>query len=647
MRIFAAILVLLSLLGCGGGGGGGGSSGSAATASSPGGSAVTLTGLAAQGAAISGRIYLMDAAGQERYVDTRDGQFSVTLSGMQPPMLLKAQWSDASGMHRLYSFASANGIANITPLTHFAVAAASGTRSADALYAAPSRAAFMALQAALPAAVTRLQGYLQPLMRQYAVAQVHPITAVFSVNDSGMDALLDRIQLATLGDSVTLSDRSTGATLLAAPLANPSLGVGSANWSPTDAALAADMAVAVNPQGLGLLAWSQHINGTYQLRVRWLDGRDSGQALSSAGDAGAPRLAFDSAGNALALWAQHSGGRTSIWASRYHAGAGQWAPARQLSSGLAGSAHLPDLAVDAAGNAVAVWHQDDGRPTHFDGWLAHYAAASDAWAGAQRFTDGASSAFGVRVALNPAGTGVLAWQQLRGDGSAGFSQPVDIALRSLSTAGAWGALRLANADSAGLAYAAYVHGQLGLSVNAGGSAALVWSQRLLPHLPMAVAAALYQPGSGWQAASTITRDLNEDSHSPQVALDATGNALVVWQQQTDYGAYGGTNRYVAGSGWGTAGFFVDSRLGDAFAPSLAMDAQGNASVAWFRWSSGNQVDVMLNRYLADRGWAQAQVFAPLGSHNAMGALPPRVAVNASGQALLLWGFDTDAVASWL
>jgi hypothetical protein len=78
-----------------------------------------------------------------------------------------------------------------------------------------------------------------------------------------------------------------------------------------------------------------------------------------------------------------------------------------------------------------------------------------------------------------------------------------------------------------------------------------------------------------------------------------------------------------------------------------MDAQGNASVSWLRWSAGNQVDLMLNRYLVDSGWAQAQVFAPLGTAATLMQLPPRVAADAAGQTLLLWGYAPEAVASWL
>ncbi len=644
MRCAVTLLVILSLAGCGGGGADTCDSLNSNAACS---TAVTLSGLAAQGPAISGRIYLMDSAGQEHSMDTSNGQFSFDLAGLQPPLLLKAQWTDGKDMQRLYSFASAEGIANITPLTHFAVATASATQSLDALYAAPSAPAFAALQAALPGAVGRLQGYLQALMSQYKVANANPITARFAATHTGMDGLLDRIVLSTAGGSMTLSDRDSGTTLVAAPLSNLALSVDPAGWDAGDAAQAADLGLAINSQGLGLVAWSQRSNGQYLIKVRWLNGMDAGQTLSAGGDAGNPRLAFDGAGNAFALWVQSSNGRTTVWVRRYNVVSAQWSVAHQLSSDTAGSSHLPDLAVDQGGNAIAVWHQDDGRQSHFDGWLSQYAVAGGAWAAPHRFTDGGNSAFGIKVALNPSGVGLLAWQQLRGDGTAVTSQMADIAVRSLSSAGALGALRLVNADGLGQPLAAYVYGQLALAVNASGAAGLLWSQRLLPSLPMHVAAAQYLPDRGWQAASTISRDLQEDGHSPQLALDAAGNAIAVWQVQTEYSAYGATNRYVAGSGWGTAGHFVDSKLGDALAPSLTMDTKGNASVAWFRWSDGNSVDLMLNRYLLDIGWAQAQVFAPLGVKSTIVQRPPSVAVDGAGQALLLWGSDMDAVASWL
>jgi len=647
MRCFVSLVVFLTLSACGGGGGGTSSVGSIGAASTAGAASAisTLSGVAAIGAGISGRISMLDANGQGRYVDTADGHFTFNLTGMQSPVLLKAQWSNASGSQHLYSFASVDGVVNITPLTHLAVLAAAGATSPDSVYAAPSASSFSVLQRAMPAALARLQTLLLPLMTRYGVPNANPMTFRFLPDNTGMDALLDQVQFSYVGDSVVLSDKASGAILLSAPMSNLLAAVSAAGWSAADAVRAADVDVAINAQGQGLATWTE-IAGTQRvLKARWMNGVDPGLALSGPGDAAQARVAMDAAGNALVVWAEYSAGRSAIWARRYSASVSQWGTPHLLSSSTAlASAHVPDLALDQAGNALVVWYQGDGRSYHTDGWAAQYAAASDHWSAATLVTDGVNKATGLRVALTPAGQGLLAWEQERGDGSATTSQPVDVWARPVSTAGVWGTGSIV---SGGPALSAYVYGQLALAVNAAGDAALLWSQRLLPSQPMVVQAALFKPASGWQAATTITLNSTEDCHQPAVALDDAGNAIAVWQQQTDYGSYGGSNRYVAGAGWGTASHFVDSKLGDTFLPSVAMDATGNATVVWYRWSATNAIDLMINHYPAGGGWGNAQVFAPMGSSGTMTQSQPRVASNAVGQTLLVWGMQPSAVASWL
>lgn len=645
MRWMAALLVGLTLTACGGGGGGS-ASGPAAQAGS-----TTLVGVAAVGAGISGRISVIDARGQDRFVDTTDGHYRLTLAGMQPPLLLKAQWNDGSGSHRLYSFASAAGTVNISPLTHLAVSAAAAGQSPDTLYGAPSARAFAGLQSALPGVVAQLQRLLQPLLLRYAVADAHPITARFVPDHTGMDAVLDNLDIHYAEGRVSLADKSAGTTLADVPLAQFAASVSSGNWSMAAGQAAADLEVAVSPQGRGLVAWTALQDGHYALQLRWLDGPaldpalDPGQTLAHSGDAAAPRLAFDGLGNALLVWTVYSNQRHAVWASRYQAASGQWDAPQQLSAPLAaGSAHAPDLALDGAGNALVVWHQGDGRSNHADAWARTFSPAAG-WAAPLRLSDGVNTVHGVRVALTSAGQGLVAWQQQRGDGSAAYSQPSDIWVQPVSTSAAWGAARTVN-RSAGQTSTVYVYGRTALALNARGDAAVLWSQRTQPGQPMEVQAALYRSALGWQDASAINRASTEDSHNPQVALDAAGNAIAIWQQQTDYGAYGASNRYQAGIGWGVAGHFVDSKLGDAYPADLAMDAAGNATVVWYRGASG-MVDLMFNRYLVGRGWGTAQVYAPVGNMPAVLHAASRVAANAQGQTLLVWGLASSAVASWL
>ncbi len=71
----------------------------------------------------------------------------------------------------------------------------------------------------------------------------------------------------------------------------------------------------------------------------------------------------------MAVWQQHDGTRRNIWANRYTAGSG-WGTAALIESEDDGGASRPEIAIDAAGNAWAVWVQyDDPR---YNIWANHY-----------------------------------------------------------------------------------------------------------------------------------------------------------------------------------------------------------------------------------------------------------------------------------
>ena len=79
----------------------------------------------------------------------------------------------------------------------------------------------------------------------------------------------------------------------------------------------------------------------------------------NTGDAGTPQIAFDSSGNAMAVWTQSDGTRANIWANRYSAGTG-WGTAALIETSNAGNAYNVQIAFDSSGNAMAVWQQSDG-----------------------------------------------------------------------------------------------------------------------------------------------------------------------------------------------------------------------------------------------------------------------------------------------
>jgi hypothetical protein len=144
----------------------------------------------------------------------------------------------------------------------------------------------------------------------------------------------------------------------------------------------------------------------------------------------------------------------------------------------------------------------------------------------------------------------------------------------------------------------------------------------------------YAAGSGWGTAALIETENLGEARSPQVAMDPSGNAIAVWYQ------WGGTrydlwsNRYTAGSGWGTAALIETENLGNAGGHQAAMDLSGNAIAVWHQ-RNGIRDDIWANRYTAGSGWGVAALIETENGN----ASYPQVAMDHSGNAIAVWMQD--------
>ncbi|MEY4155975.1 MAG: hypothetical protein RJB64_696 [Pseudomonadota bacterium] len=111
------ITLATAVLSACGGGGGSGASGN------------VVSGVAATGLAISGgQVTLKCAAGNAPTVTTQaDGSFSIDLSTVTLPCIVRVTYADSNGQHKLHSLAKASGNVNITPITDAVVADLSTT----------------------------------------------------------------------------------------------------------------------------------------------------------------------------------------------------------------------------------------------------------------------------------------------------------------------------------------------------------------------------------------------------------------------------------------------------------------------------------------------------------------------------------------
>jgi hypothetical protein len=375
--------------------------------------------------------------------------------------------------------------------------------------------------------------------------------------------------------------------------------------------------VGMDGSGNALAVWQQHDGTRYNLwSNRFTAGAGWGVAAlvetDNAGDASDPQLAVNANGNALAVWTQHDGVRRNIVASRYTAGTG-WGAVALIETGSAGSATEPQVAMDANGNGLAVWVQDDG--TNANVMANRYAEGSGWGTAAPIETDNAGDANEPRIAIGANGNALAVWTQ--SDGTR-----INVWANRYTAGTGWGTAGLIETDNGGDAYSP----RIGLDANGNGQA--VWTQ--FDGTRNNIMANRYVPGSGWGTAAIVGGASN--AGTPQIAFDTTGNALAVWVQ-SDAGRYSvWSSRYIAGTGWGTAALIETDNAGDAGSPQIAFDAGGNALAVWGQ-SDGTRINIWTNRYTAGSGWGTA---ALIETGNAGDANEPQIALGANGQALAVW-----------
>ena len=132
-----------------------------------------------------------------------------------------------------------------------------------------------------------------------------------------------------------------------------------------------------------------------------------------AGDARLPQMAIDANGNVLVVWNQSDGTPNNIWANRYTAATNSWGTATLIETDDAGDALNAQIAIDANGNALAVWQQSDGTRNNI--WANRYTAATNSWGTATLIeTDDVGDALNAQIAIDANGNALAVWQQSDG-----------------------------------------------------------------------------------------------------------------------------------------------------------------------------------------------------------------------------------------
>jgi len=341
----------------------------------------------------------------------------------------------------------------------------------------------------------------------------------------------------------------------------------------------------------------------------------------SAGGAGFPQIAFDSDGNAIAVWQQFDGIRNNIYTNRYTASTASWGTEELIESGNSGHALSPQIAIDNAGNAIAVWSQYDG--TNYNIYANRYTASTNSWGTEELIeSNDVANALSPKIAVDSNGNAIAVWQQ-----SDGNNESIYANFYAAST-DSWDTAALIESDNNGQAVEAQI------AFDSAGNAIVVWSQSVggLNN----IYSNRYTLATGWGGAELIATGDVDNADRPQIAIDSNGNAIVVWRELSALGAKVSiyASRYTASTdSWGTEALLESSDDGHAFDPRIAMDDDGNGVAVWWQPDSANIRHIYTNRYTPGAGWGTEERIESSDDEHAQ---YPQIAIDGEGNVIAVW-----------
>ncbi len=164
-----------------------------------------------------------------------------------------------------------------------------------------------------------------------------------------------------------------------------------------------------------------------------------------------------------------------------------------------------------------------------------------------------------------------------------------------------------------------------VAMDGSGDAIAVWYDSSI----YAIHASVYRPGAGWGASVGIDQPYWLSLY-PQIAMNAGGTAFATWMawDGARYNLF--ANRYVPGSGWGTA-VSIEATVNTTYDPRIGVDDAGNAIVTWYQLD-GPSYHVMAARFSVGSGW-----LAPvLIESSPAWAINPDIAMDGDGNAVVAW-----------
>lgn len=224
------------------------------------------------------------------------------------------------------------------------------------------------------------------------------------------------------------------------------------------------------------------------------------------GGVGDPHVAVNAGGDAVAVWVHaedHGSGQIMVIESARRLAGGEWSSAVAIASSEPELGYL-SVVVDAGGNATAIWEGSEGVETA--SW-----PAVGGWTSPVLLSTGGGTE--PQIAVTPAGEAVAIWRDF-----AGNSFEIDTA--SKPAAGGW-------TTAARLSTSGGYQSQPHVAVDSTGSAVAVWGAPSSLR-EEEVQSATRPAGGEWGDPVGVSSSRCEEPPEPRVAMEGDGTAVAIW-----------------------------------------------------------------------------------------------------------------------
>jgi hypothetical protein len=181
-------------------------------------------------------------------------------------------------------------------------------------------------------------------------------------------------------------------------------------------------------------------------------------------------------------------------------------------------------------------------------------------------------------------------------------------------------------------------------MDASGNALAVWQQR--DTVTVRVRANRFTPDKRWGLPRILENDPSQViSSGAQIAVDPNGNAIAVWLEFNGSVNNIWASHRTAGGDWEVAQI-IEAENANVGSPAVAMDLNGNGFATWAQLN-GTAWTIRANRYVAGVGWSTATpIETDAGSPQSLSGAPlPQIKFDTTGKAIAVWMVTTAAGGS--